>query len=63
MSITPSKFIKENRKPATFNFRRSLEDKIGADTYNTDIEQFNKDYSADYLSNWHTADEINSYYD
>ena len=63
MSITPSKYIKENRKPTTFNFKKSLEDRIGADTYNTDIEQFNKDYSADYLTNWHSADEINSYYD
>lgn len=63
MSITPSKYIKENRKKSTFNFKQSLTDRIGADTFNTDIEQFNKDYSADYLSNWHSAEDINTYYD
>lgn len=63
MSFKPSEVIKNKRQPSTFNYKRHLHDKIGADTYNTDIEQFNKDYGADYLSNWHTADEINSYYD
>lgn len=32
-------------------------------TLNSDLDQFNKDYSADYLANWHTADDINAYYD
>ena len=40
-----------------------LKRKIKLGTFNSDIEQFNKDYGADYLSSWHTADEINTYYD
>ena len=62
MSFKPSEIIKKKQNNS-FNYKQHLQDKIGADTYNTDIEQFNKDYGADYLSNWHTADEINSYYD
>lgn len=63
MSFKPSEVIKNKRQPSTFNYKRHLQDRIGADTYNTDIEQFNKDYGSDYLSNWHSADEINAYYD
>ena len=40
-----------------------LKRKIKLGTFNSDIEQFNKDYGSDYLSNWHSADEINAYYD
>ena len=63
MAITPSKYLKNKQKSTSFNFRQSLENRIGADTFNSDIEQFNKDYGSDYLSNWHSADEINAYYD
>lgn len=62
MSFKPSEIIKKKQNNS-FSYKQHLHDKIGADTYNTDIEQFNKDYGADYLSSWHTADEINSYYD
>ncbi len=43
--------------------RHDLQTKSNFSTINTDIEQFNKDYSADYLSNWHSAEDINTYYD
>ena len=54
---------REEKRKKAYKEMVQYAERVNASQYKGIAERFNQDYSPDYMSSWHTEDEINTYFD